>query len=68
MKYFQRVPRPDEHPFGREVPYAQELRLEALVSRKLVWGDPCSEACLNCQTAGRDAGLQSLVLTNRNLI
>ena len=33
MKYFQRV----------QVPYAQELRLEALVSRKLVWGDPCSE-------------------------
>jgi len=23
MKYFQRVTRPDEHPFGREVPYAQ---------------------------------------------
>jgi hypothetical protein len=55
MKYFQRVPRPDEHPFGREVPYAQELRLEALVSRKLVWGDPCSEARLTGR-AGKPNG------------
>ena len=33
MKIFQRV----------QVPYAQEYRLEALASGKLVWGDPCSE-------------------------
>jgi hypothetical protein len=29
--------------FGREVPYAQEFRLEALVSRKLVYREVCSE-------------------------
>ena len=33
MKYFQRV----------KVPYAQGLRLEALVSRKLVYREVCSE-------------------------
>ena len=45
MKYFQRV----------QVPYAQELRLEALVSRKLVYREVCSEARLTGR-AGKPNG------------
>ena len=43
MRIFQRVPRPDEHPFGREVPYASRDIGKALASGKLVAGNCSSE-------------------------
>ena len=43
MKYFQRVTRPDEHLFGREVSYGSRVLGKPLASGKLVYREVCSE-------------------------